>query len=559
MKKVFSWAVVVVGLTATSWQARSAEDKEQKLKADETQAYYTRKSITYVGLQPSQGITLVKGEKSAIEKALKPAVELKRFDYNAVNPAEFGSLDGFVQALREYVKKRSVDRAAAEAEYELRFKSARVYASDIDRIMSSAYLYLIEVSALRAAPWVCWDEVTTVPAKKPGEKPRQKVERKCRQGDPQDWKEEPEVRVAVQGKVVFLRANLLDESKPATAPLAAIRWGGDDVQGYAGMPRPPERRKLPPNATDKMREEAEEQYHQDLERYQQALAEYRQKLPELQLQARVQAVRSVAGGSAGGVEKQVKSIPDFQLKSPVVGMHDDRVQFMMGQAEGVLLDDTYDVTEFDASGAKNLIGYVKVRDVGDAQGSGQGTPSEAEKVREKRDFAGGELLYEHPMMGMSWSPFFQFQWDLLGMVDEAGPLFGGGMAFDFDLANAFGAPEIYLSVVLDYLYAGDDFHLPHFTLGLHKKWYATSLVFDLGGRVGLGALVYGGEEGASPYNEDSKVSVGGLLTLGLEWYIIPEFSLFLRAEGGYFAYVSGRSYVDDEVKVNAQVGLIVSF
>jgi hypothetical protein len=160
---------------------------------------------------------------------------------------------------------------------------------------------------------------------------------------------------------------------------------------------------------------------------------------------------------------------------------------------------------------------------------------------------------------MSWSPFFQFQWDLLGMVDEPGPLFGGGMAFDFDLANAFGIPEIYLGVVIDYLYAGHDFHLPRFTLGLHKKWYATSLVFDLGGRVGLGALVYGGDEGVSRYNEDFKVSVGGLLTLGLEWYIIPEFSLFLRAEGGYFAYVSGRDFVEDEVKINAQVGLIVSF
>jgi hypothetical protein len=552
-------AMMALACWSLGAMASAAEDKEKLLKSDETQAYYTRKSITYVGLNPAQGVTLVKGEKSGIEKALKPAVELKRFDYNSINPADFGSLDGFVQALREYVRKRAVDRASAEAEYELRFKSARVLASDVDRIMSSAYLYFIEVDALRAAPWVCWEEVTTVPAKKPGEKPRQKVERKCRQGDPQDPKEQPEMRVAVQGKVVFLKANLQDETKPATSPFQAIPWGGDDAQGYASIPPPPERRQLPPNATSKMREEAEEQYRLDMERYQQALAEYRQKLPELQLQARVQAVRSVAGGNAGGVEKQVKSIPDFQLKSPVVGVHDDRVQFMMGQAEGVLLDDTYDVTEFDQAGQKSLIGYVKVRDIGDAQGSGQGTPSEAEKVREKRGFAGGELLYEHPMLGVSWSPFFQFQWDLLGMVDEAGPLFGGGMVFDFDLANAFGTPEVYFDVVLDYLYAGNDFHLPHVTLGLHKKWYATSLVFDLGGRVGLGALVYGGDEGVSGYDEDSKVSVGGLLTLGLEWYIIPEFSLFLRAEGGYFAYVSGRSYVDDEVKVNAQVGLIVSF
>ena len=65
---------------------------------------------------------------------------------------------------------------------------------------------------------------------------------------------------------------------------------------------------------------------------------------------------------------------------------------MLGQREGVRLDDTYDVTEYDVSGKKKLIGYVKARKIGNPTGSGEGMPSYAEKVKEKKGFVGGELL-----------------------------------------------------------------------------------------------------------------------------------------------------------------------
>ncbi len=537
----------------------AAQDKETLLQSDQTQAQYQRKSITYIGLRTVPEASLEKKERSAIARHIKGAVEMKRFDYNSVNLKDFGTLEAFIAALREYVKKRAFDRAAAEAEYEARFKSARVYAADVDRIMSSAFLYSIDVLHLHSEPWVCWSEEIEVPADKPDQPPQKKIERKCRPGDPQNWMEQPEMRVGLSGRVVFLRANLQDETKPPSSPYSQIGWGGDDVQKYQPMPGPPPPAPvIPPGASKEERKEARERHRREMEDYRRRVAEYRASLPALQLGARLAAIDAVAGSAAPGVRKRVKSLPEFQLKCPVVGMHDDMVQFMLGKPEGVGLDDTYDVAEFDAAMKKTVLGYVKVRQVGDTAPSGQGTPSEAEKVREKKRFAGGEMLFEHPLMGASISPYFLFRWDVLGVRGDPGPMFGGGCDFDFDLANALGSPEIYLSFAFDYLYAGEQWHLVHTTLGFHKKWYATGLVFRLGGRVGLGVLAFSGEEGSAP-DAETKVSGGGLVELGLELYFIPEFSLFLEAEGGYFGFFSGRDLLDDEIAAQAQLGLALSF
>jgi len=123
-----SLRILITSLVLVAWAGTGlAETKEEKLSSDQTQQKYKRKSITYLGPVFDRGVNVPPDYLDVIEKAIRSKIELKRFDYNAINLGSVYTIDQFVNELREYVKKRSVDRAAAEAEYQERFKSARVY------------------------------------------------------------------------------------------------------------------------------------------------------------------------------------------------------------------------------------------------------------------------------------------------------------------------------------------------------------------------------------------------------------------------------------------------
>jgi len=350
MQKFFQRLLVVSVLTAFGSLAWAAETKEEKLTSDDTQQQYQRKSITYLGMVLESGVRVDADYLATAEKAIRAKTELKRFDYNQVSLNAEYNIDKFVADLREYVKNLAVDRAATEAEFEVRFKQARVYAKDVERIMNSAYFYHIKVYVLKV---------------KRGKCPDGKLEAAllgCIPGT--------EGMIAtINATTTFYRANLIDESKPAYTLVKEVRHGSP-VKGFKSF----KVIEVQPEHMERIRKET-------------GLA----------------AVALASNTLADFLSKGMKQIPDFQLKTPVTAALSDGVEFMLGSGEGVGLDDTYDVTEFDQAGEKTLLGYVKVRDIGDAKGSGEGTPSYAEKVKEKRKFVGGEQPYSKSLSRTCWA------------------------------------------------------------------------------------------------------------------------------------------------------------
>jgi len=535
MSRFVRVAIVCALVLGVAGIALGQEGKEEKMTADQTQESYQRKSITYLGIVPATAVP--DEDVGIIEKAIRKGIELKRFDYNAVNLGKVYTIDQFVAELREYVKKRAVDRAAAEAEYEARFKSARVLASDVDRIMNSAYFYMIKVVAFRASPKICpWD-------------PIQAKAQKCTPGT-------AGIQAMVNATVTFWKADLGEGGQPPYYTLIKeVRHG--PVKGFSSYEAPP---KPPPDsAPDNI-----------VQQFRQMLAAYTARLPQLQHDARLKAVAEAAGGLSLWLSKGMKQIPDFQLKTPVQAALSDGVEFMLGKDEGVRLDDTYDVTEFDASGKKKIIGYVKVRNIGEAKGTGEGTPSYAEKVKEKRKYVGGEQLYEHAMIGFAVGIHGVLQVALTDVIyklrpdgtgeEEMGFYPGFGIYVDYDLAPTLGLSEFYFSLEGDVLLLGDEHNLVHAMLGFKKKWYITSLVVSVIGRVGINYYVLGDVDTGD--EEPSLYGFGFDAGLGFEYYIIPEFSVYLKAMFRYFTAPLEEGYdewYEPEMGVNASLGVFVAF
>jgi hypothetical protein len=448
---------------------------------------------------------------SIVEGVIRKHIELKRFDYNNISLRNVYTIDQFVNELREFVKKRAVDRASAEAEFEARFKQARIYARDIERILNSAYFYIIKVYALKVKRGVC------------PEKKAAALVLGCVPGT--------EGMIAtVNATVTFYRANLLDETKPPYEKVREVRHSiTKDFETLVIEEVQPEHR-----------------------------AAHERKVGNA-------ALTNATTTLAMFLSKGMKQIPAFQLKTPVTAALSDGVEFMLGKQAGVRLDDTYDVTEFDAGGKKTILGYVKVRDIGDAKATGEGSPSYAEKVKEKRKFVGGEQLYEHAMVGFSLGLALAFEFTLQDVIthpdeeEKSGLYPGVALYADYNLAPHIGLSEFYTSVELDWLYIPNDLDinvsLVHAMLGFKKKWYIESLVFSVGLRGGISYYV------VEDY-EDDAIGFGGDLWAGLEYYFKPEFSIYLKAAGRFFTnplllYAGGED-MDPELGAQAQLGAFLA-
>jgi hypothetical protein len=540
----FLVAVLACGCVLVSGWSFAQQPKEDRMAADESQTQYTRKSITYLGITRQRNVRISPEALALVEKILRTGIELKRFDINTVDINKFQSIDGFVRALKDFVKERARDRAAAEADFDTRFKEARVLASDIDRIMNSTYMYNIDVFLYRVKHSDCpWN-------------PIEATLQKCTPGA-------SGMRVEVNADVFFYHAHLSDPTQNPYSLLKRLReLPGEGFEPYPSPPKPPEHPDLPADASDGDKKRARKRYKREMRAYQNALAEYRIQLPELRRQAALKATGKAVAGLSLWLGKSLKQISEFQLKTPVTAALFDGVEFMLGKREGLQLDDSFDVNEFDVAGKKKLIGYVKVRDIGDASGSGEGTPSYAEKVRVDKGFVGGESLIEHPMVGFNVGAHFvtEYLFDEFPFAGGEAVFFGAGVYVDYDLAPVAGLSEVYVSLEGDFLAIGEvggvDANLVHAMAGIKKKWYINSFVVWLGVRVGVSYYVYDDD------SEDPYIGAGADAYLAFEYYIMPEFSLYLHAAGRYFTNPLDLNGVGDshpEMGVNASLGVRIGF
>ena len=524
MSRLILSLLVGTGIMTISRPCRGAETKDEKLTDDETQAKYLRKSITYLGVKADRGVVVDEPCLRAIEQAIRSKIEIERFDYNEVKISSTQTIDQFIRELRDYVKRRAVDRAASESEFDTRFKEARVYADDVKRIMNSAYAYRVRVTQFSAEKYVCSTNVVIAAASR------------CVPG-------EAGMKAELNATVTFYHMNLLDDIKPGYSILKEIQV--DSAEAFFAYPKPPR------SGSDRA--------------YKKQLSEYKKALSGMHSYTSAAATEKAAGDLGKGLSKEMKKMSVFQLLTPVTSASSDGVEFMLGKADGVGLDDTYDVNEFDAAGQIHHLGYVKVRKVGHARGTGAGTPSYAEKIKESRGFVGGELLVEHPMVGLSMGLHGILElglYDLFGEEQGMSSYPGAGFFIDWDMVDLLELSEVYLSFEGDVLFLGEAYWgkqvaLIHLLAGVKKKWYVNSLVFTLGLRGGVGIYTVGDSHmGGTP------VGLGGDAVLGLEYYIMPEFSLYLKAAGRYFTNpleMARGNKPDPELAINLSLGALLCF
>ncbi len=532
---------LIASLLTLAWASASlaAESKEDKMQTDQTQARYTRKSITYLGISVASGLSVDDEHLKIIEEGYRKELELPRFDYNAVSLAGVYSIDQFVELLREYVKKVSYDRAAAEAEYEARFKSARVYMKDIERIMNSAYFYTLNVKSFKSGPWVCPENQGK------GGALLNLFTFQCVPGT-------PGVMTELDVSATFYRANLTDPNKPPYELIKDVTWIKTMEFTAIVPPAPPA-----PGAGQAL-----------IEAFQRALAEFNASLPQRQHEASLANTMKCAKNQGEILARELKKVPDFQLLTPVTSALSDGVEFMLGTKEGLALDDTYEVGEFDIAGKKTNIGFVKVRKVNDNTGSGEGTPSYAEKVKERRKFVGGELMTEWPMLKLDFGIAAVFEvvfTDLLSRVNDSGDkkmgFYPGAEIWAYkDMANIFKLPEFYLGIDADFLLVASEdqysVYLIHAMVGAEKKWFANSLMFTAKLRAGISYYAVSFESGDS--YEGDAVGFGADLGLSVQYYINPHFQPFLKVTGRFFTNPLDDSIFVDrpmEIGVMAALGL----
>jgi hypothetical protein len=268
-------------------------------------------------------------------------------------------------------------------------------------------------------------------------------------------------------------------------------------------------------------------------------------LPQRQHEASLLNTAKCAKNQGEILARELKKVPDFQLLTPVTSALSDGVEFMLGTKEGLALDDTYEVGEFDVAGKKTNIGFVKVRKVNDNTGSGEGTPSYAEKVKERRNFVGGELMTEWPMLKLDFGIAAVLEvvfTDLLNRPDSGEKKMGfypGAEIWAYkDFANIFKLPEFYLGIDADFVLvsSGDSstgepsVYLIHAMVGAEKKWFMNSIIFSAKLRAGIS--YYALEDNP---NDNDTVGFGGDVGLALQYYINPHFQPFLKVTGRVFS------------------------
>lgn len=246
--------------------------------------------------------------------------------------------------------------------------------------------------------------------------------------------------------------------------------------------------------------------------------------------------------------KEVAQIKQFSLHAPVMRSTFTSVYTNLGKSEGVTVNQGYKIFVRRTNGELLYRGYSRILSVGDNRmkmenGEKVRVDPKAPFLTEARilSVSGGTtlqkgmLMYEHPLLGISLgasvglAPF-----SVIGGTASLGipfPLTDGGVLginirlnSEFDLSNATGVPEFYLNVAIDLGIIGSGqagLVLPVLpAIGVLKKFFFRNIGLVLGARAVVG-FVYS--------DPNTFFMVGGEGIIGMDIFIVPEFTLTLRA------------------------------
>ncbi|MDD5223041.1 MAG: hypothetical protein PHE84_03550 [bacterium] len=483
VKIIAGMAVLLVSLSVSPLPAQQGATKEEMEKGKIGK--YERKSISY--FKTYYQVQMDPRHQEVTEKGIRGAVELGRFDYNAI-PIEVGNISDLAQLIAKYVDQVKLDRAKAQGREDYRFKEKLVTGADLERIINSAYIYTPTVTKfqLERITKQVHDTMTGKTSTKSYWKATVGAEVTFYHVTPQ----------YVNGQIDNVQLSVLktisqestqDQEINILNPEEKAKWGAFDS-----------------------------------------------------------AVNNPFLGLARQIQVELRNIAEFQLTGQVQSSSWNSIEFEFGKQSDVELDAGYKIYEEVQGKGKTYIGYTKVRRVGDEKAQPP-VSSRAQKIIQKDTIEAGTELKEYPQLLVDgYIRFGLLPIDQSNLDSEAGSMAYGPVAgLELDLARFIPISELWFSAE-GFIAFASDASLYGAEGGFVKKFYVRRLALDLGIRGGWSRVTRSDNDymqdqyGVTPY--------GGLELLLAPWLSVTGQCGYRIYSSGTDWQYEGNPQSDSEVK-----------
>ncbi|MCS7212710.1 MAG: hypothetical protein NZ927_00570 [Candidatus Calescibacterium sp.] len=445
------------------------------LAYSQNETKYTKKSITYLRMvfpdsakRFSDGVDFLTGFNlfSYLEKNIREAVEMQRFDYNPVNVSGNVDLKTLSKLVKQYVDEVKVDRAKAEAKMDWRFKDLVITAEDIKKIAESAYIYYPEIRSFSVS-------IAFLPRR--------------------DGEIDKFISVNIALVVHYWRVDF-DTGEPIKVAEISVDHGESVKVGRIDLvPLPFPFSLISPSV----------------------------EVPETSLQAFLRCSEQVIYWLARKVNRETRKIPDFSLFAPVESVSFGSAFAPLTKKDGVYLDSDFEVLEEfeylkngEKQKSKKRVGWVRARDIADGN---EKLSSSFQILSGSAEI--GQIVSEYPLLGIGLSPF--------GIYIPEKSAIGFSLLANISLPRAFSLnlSEFYLFGGPEIVVPKDWVEL-NALVGFRKKFYIRSVGINPEFAFTFTRLFTEVQQGAQTYSAYAN-SIGIKPALGLEWFFSPRFSLYL--------------------------------
>lgn len=443
---------------------------------------YVKKSITYLRMIFPYQVRKISDKAaflagfdldSYLEKKIREAVEMPRFDYNPVNLSGDVDLKTLAKLVKNYVDEVKVERAKAEAKVDWRYKDLVVTAEDIRKIAESAYIYYPEIKRFSV------DVVTLVIPE--GKQRRVEVH----------------ISVGMGLKVTYWRVDF-DTGEPVK--VAEIYAEHDEMVkvGRADLISLP---------------------------FPFSLLVPSIEFPETPLQAFIRCTEQTILWLARKIHKKTREIPDFKLFAPIESVSFRKAFAPLTKRDGAYIDSDFEVLEEievkrngEVRTEKKRVGWVRMDKLADGK---------EELLSSFKIMSGsaevGQVVVEYPLLGVGISPGTTY-------VPNKGAIAFYMLAhLSFAKTFSLNLPELYLFVGPEILISKDGGEL-NSSLGLSKKFYIGSIGINPKVSFVFTRFFTRVRDDGESYTGYGN-SFGVKPAIGLEWFFSPRFSIFFI--GGY--------------------------
>lgn len=500
-------------------------DKDAMSQEDKSAASYRRKTLLYfapetVWDKPGWRVAIwfkhyrskfpggawtLEAMNQMVGKAIGRATRMVRFDFVDM-PYSVPPNQKNLKAFSDYMKASKMDKAKAEADFNVKYKEFDIKGRDLERVMNSAFFYQPTLTGASVKRVLVCDVQSSKRPRNNGNNQiihvRQAFDswREVRAANLEGMINKGTVRrqaeVRVPGETDWMKAgNWLqkrnnERQRFKSQQEAYQKWQKNPQKGQRAprQPQYPARCMFPPSGDKKTSQQTRQRrpYHPEWKcnlsarvdfhhlrhtpPYKKGFAKLRASGSSQQRRLR-DACRGAASSIGGGIKQSMRGLEPFRLLAPINSKVGDRLGFGLGSREGLRVDQGFYVAEYNAAMRRQKIGYSRVRQVANNKpgkdGMKRDVSSEAELIAGRGDL-GHQMLEDHR--------------------DNGGNLLlAGGTGFTMGFAKSLGfvfntsiLSELWLVGDLGMNYSSD---LDDFTgfgaFGLKKRWHSGALGFGV--------------------------------------------------------------------------------